>query len=65
MPRIPFLGCVGQLVKLAVILLILIVMGTCWFFGGSGIMIGDAGRDHPTVTSAAPATAVDAGRNGR
>ena len=42
MPRIPFLGCVGQLVKLAVILIILLVMGTCWFFGGSGIMIGDA-----------------------
>jgi hypothetical protein len=28
-------------VKLAVVLLILLALGTCWFFSGSGIIIGD------------------------
>lgn len=44
LPRIPFLGCIGQLVKLAIILLILLALGTCWFFGGGGIVLSDAGQ---------------------
>ena len=42
MPRIPFLGCVGQIIKLVVILVILLALGTCWFFSGGGLFIGSS-----------------------
>ena len=60
MPRIPFLGCVGQLVKLAVILLILLALGTCWFFSGSGISIGENETVPGSGVSASAASAASA-----
>ena len=57
LPRIPFLGCIGQLIKLAIILIILLALGTCWFLGGSGIIIGAATDIAPThLARLAPAS---------
>ena len=56
LPRVPFLGCVGQLIKLVIVLLILFALATCWFFSGSGIVIGDGtnAADEPAVAQVAP-----------
>jgi hypothetical protein len=49
---------VGQLVKLAIILLILIALGTCWFFSGSGIIIGEVETAPGSRVSAEAATEI-------
>ena len=45
LPRIPIFGCIGQLIKVALFIIILLAMGTCWFFGGGGLMIGEGPAD--------------------
>ena len=64
LPRIPFLGCVGQIIKLAVILLILLALGTCWFFSGGGIVIGDGAPREDRLSVAVRGVAGERGCRG-
>ena len=62
LPRLPFLGCIGKLIKLAIILIVLFGLATCWFFSGSGIIIGDAGAQ-PAIHLASATELVEAIRS--